>query len=314
MTKSKFHNRYTYLIIKPDGTEVTTDNLSKFCDEHGIPRGNMRKVIEGKRLHCHNYWATIISGDGMQGETPKTPKIKVRRGFFRYKNVIRNRMTDKIEGYVEGNRRWYDLFKGETFYYDRERIYCVYIDHNGEKDLLYIDEIDISEYDALVLAKNLEVIRKVTAGKNIRKLNAGASRVIEVKGKWHAELAQNSNWKPIGQFDTKQEAENRIQTYKPTPGISYIPYVNKDKPWQAKRKEGSKYVYLGKFETEEEAIAAVNDVNYKLARTPNHKGVHFLKSKQKWRATYKEGKKTITVGWFETKEEAIESLSFHYPQ
>lgn len=40
-----------WIVITPDGDEILIRNLQKFCIEHGLNRGNMISVAQGKRLH-----------------------------------------------------------------------------------------------------------------------------------------------------------------------------------------------------------------------------------------------------------------------
>lgn len=73
--------------------------------------------------------------------------LKTKRGFFRYKCVIRSPITDEITGYMEGNSRFISLFRGEVFYMSgNNKVYCAFENKKGELENLYLSEIDTSEY------------------------------------------------------------------------------------------------------------------------------------------------------------------------
>tara|TARA_R110002012_G_scaffold304065_1_gene506506 strand:+ start:288 stop:641 length:354 start_codon:yes stop_codon:yes gene_type:complete len=44
-----------YIITKPDGGQVTIDNLSKFCRENKLNKSTMYLVMNGKRNHHKHY-------------------------------------------------------------------------------------------------------------------------------------------------------------------------------------------------------------------------------------------------------------------
>lgn len=88
-----------------------------------------------------------------------TPNLLIRKGFRRYKNVIRNPATEERIGFLEGNARWYDLFSGETFYTDSKNIWCEFTNQNNKKEKLYLLSIDLSEYELLHLSMDLIVIQ-----------------------------------------------------------------------------------------------------------------------------------------------------------
>lgn len=52
---NKNYSRYEYLLISPDGNNITTDSLRKTCAEYGLDHRSMSKVINGKRNH-HKGW------------------------------------------------------------------------------------------------------------------------------------------------------------------------------------------------------------------------------------------------------------------
>jgi len=84
--------------------------------------------------------------------------LKIKRGFFRYKCVIRSPITEEILGYLEGSGKFIDLFRGETFYMSgNNKVYCTFENKRGELENLYLSEIDTSEYDLVRLDKKLEV-------------------------------------------------------------------------------------------------------------------------------------------------------------
>tara|TARA_R100000657_G_C4667432_1_gene111500 strand:+ start:995 stop:1348 length:354 start_codon:yes stop_codon:yes gene_type:complete len=54
--KSEVANeKQLYIITKPDGGQVTIDNLSKFCREHKLNKSTMYLVMNGKRNHHKHY-------------------------------------------------------------------------------------------------------------------------------------------------------------------------------------------------------------------------------------------------------------------
>ena len=44
-----------YIITKPDGGQVTIDNLSKFCRENKLNKSTMYLVMNGKRNHHKHF-------------------------------------------------------------------------------------------------------------------------------------------------------------------------------------------------------------------------------------------------------------------
>lgn len=44
-----------WLIVFPDGKEVTIKNLRKFCDDHSLHNANMYKVAKGQRKQHHGF-------------------------------------------------------------------------------------------------------------------------------------------------------------------------------------------------------------------------------------------------------------------
>ena len=44
-----------YIITKPDGGQVTIDNLSKFCRENQLNKSTMYLVMNGKRNHHKHF-------------------------------------------------------------------------------------------------------------------------------------------------------------------------------------------------------------------------------------------------------------------
>jgi len=54
--------RISYRIVLPDGEEIITDNLRKFCDENGLDVGNMIKVSQSKRKHHKGYVCFCLTG------------------------------------------------------------------------------------------------------------------------------------------------------------------------------------------------------------------------------------------------------------
>jgi hypothetical protein len=44
-----------YIITKPDGGQITIDNLSKFCRENNLNKSTMYLVMNGKRNHHKHF-------------------------------------------------------------------------------------------------------------------------------------------------------------------------------------------------------------------------------------------------------------------
>lgn len=57
----KKQNPFTYVIHSPSGEKFNTDNLSRFCKEHGLNQGNMCSLNSG-RLKYYKGWK-IKQGD-----------------------------------------------------------------------------------------------------------------------------------------------------------------------------------------------------------------------------------------------------------
>ena len=49
-----------YIITKPDGGQVTIDNLSKFCRENNLNKSTMYLVMNGKRNHHKHHKCSKI--------------------------------------------------------------------------------------------------------------------------------------------------------------------------------------------------------------------------------------------------------------
>jgi hypothetical protein len=49
-----------YIITKPDGGQVTIDNLSKFCRENNLNKSTMYLVMNGKRNHHKHFKCSKI--------------------------------------------------------------------------------------------------------------------------------------------------------------------------------------------------------------------------------------------------------------
>ena len=49
------NNKQLYIITKPDGGNVTIDNLSKFCRENNLNKSTMYLVMNGKRNHHKHF-------------------------------------------------------------------------------------------------------------------------------------------------------------------------------------------------------------------------------------------------------------------
>jgi len=53
--------KYTYEVTKPNGDIDIIDNMRKYCRENNLNQAAMRKVINGKANHHHNYTARILN-------------------------------------------------------------------------------------------------------------------------------------------------------------------------------------------------------------------------------------------------------------
>jgi hypothetical protein len=49
------NHKQLYIITKPDGGQVTIDNLSKFCRENNLNKSTMYLVMNGKRNHHKHF-------------------------------------------------------------------------------------------------------------------------------------------------------------------------------------------------------------------------------------------------------------------
>ena len=100
-------------------------------------------------------------------------------------------------------------------------------------------------------------------------------------------------------------------------GVHYHKPTNK---FQVRIQLNSKRIYLGQFDSEEDAsdvyqkaLAKINDGtfnpdDYKPKFTSNFKGVSFDKSRQKWFAKYTHNGKQKYLGSFKTEQEAYQKL------
>jgi len=109
-------------------------------------------------------------------------------------------------------------------------------------------------------------------------------------------------------------------------GVSYKP--GRRKPWRARLYINGEQLILGDFYTEEEAAYAYNlkatEVNGQYAflndvkidnftpfspkkTSSNHRGVHWCKRKERWRATLKVNGRQKHLGYFKEEEEAADA-------
>lgn len=150
--------------------------------------------------------------------------IQIRKGFKRYKNVVRDPDTDVIVNYLEGNARWYDLFSGETFYRKLDKLWCVFKNPQGEQEKLLLSSIDLSEYDLLLLGKNLQVLRPVGNRRPLEGKRKSPSTWKPFNGitfegkrkglkKWSASVRLPEGYKKLGYFHTEQEARDAQALY-----------------------------------------------------------------------------------------------------
>ena len=61
----------TYAIISPNGEKFITNNMSKFCTEHNLGKGNMSSVILGKSKHYKGWVCCIMKGEDFPRELIK---------------------------------------------------------------------------------------------------------------------------------------------------------------------------------------------------------------------------------------------------
>ena len=93
----------------------------------------------------------------MELRLPET--LSIKKGFYRYKVVVRDPSTLEIAGYLEGNKKFIDMFGGETFYGRSSTSYCFFENKQGETEKLSLTQIDLSDYDLVYLNKDLRVVK-----------------------------------------------------------------------------------------------------------------------------------------------------------
>ncbi|KQR08825.1 hypothetical protein [Deinococcus sp. Leaf326] len=151
--------------------------------------------------------------------------LQIKEGFKRYKNVVRDPDTDVIVNYLEGNARWYGLFSGETFYGKAGKLWCLYENLQGEEEKLFLSSIDLSEYELLLLGRDLGVIKPLFDSKLMdtkrksptnRKPFHGVTFEASRKGskKWSTSVRlPDGTYKKLGYFQTEQEGKDAQALY-----------------------------------------------------------------------------------------------------
>lgn len=164
--------------------------------------------------------------------------------------------------------------------------------------------------------------------------NGLLGRIIETKSKVDGRITSytfisciNGTPRRIGNFKTYEEALELQKKYTEDPDNYEIPprkradngkfsnvYFDKSRnKWSINININGKNKYLGRYETEEKAKDVLE--NYKKDpenfTTPKLKpkdeiGITFKKPKQKWQASYYNGERNIFLGFYNTKQEAIE--------
>lgn len=80
----------------------------------------------------------------------------------RYKCVVRNYDTDEITGYVEGDRSFYNLFKGETFYLGYLVSICTFFEGDNGREVLTFTQIYISEMELIYIDKASGAVKLIS--------------------------------------------------------------------------------------------------------------------------------------------------------
>ena len=69
--RTKSFCKKTYAIISPDGEKFITKNMSEFCREHNLDKGNMSSVILGKSKHHKGWVCSLMIGDNFPEDLVK---------------------------------------------------------------------------------------------------------------------------------------------------------------------------------------------------------------------------------------------------
>ena len=139
----------------------------------------------------------------------------------------------------------------------------------------------------------------------------------------------NANRKTIGNFKTYDEALEVQKKFTEDPDNYEIPpskrvpngqstnvYFCSDKRkkrWQVQFRVNGKNLSLGRYETKEEALEVANKYKEnpnqidKFKKDRKDVGVTFKTNENVWQSTFWNGKKTIFLGRYNTKEEAIDA-------
>ncbi|WP_159065952.1 hypothetical protein [Deinococcus ficus] len=84
--------------------------------------------------------------------------LEVKKGFYRYKCVVRDEQSNEIIGYLEGNKKFHRDYQGETFYRVGKMVFVKYLNHKGKEETLKLSEIDTSDLDLILLDKHMTVL------------------------------------------------------------------------------------------------------------------------------------------------------------
>lgn len=69
--RTKSFCKNTYAIISPKGEKFVTNNMSKFCREHNLDKGNMSSVILSKSKHHKGWVCCLMEGNNFPEELIK---------------------------------------------------------------------------------------------------------------------------------------------------------------------------------------------------------------------------------------------------
>lgn len=199
-----------------------------------------------------------------------------------------------------------------------------------------VDRLDASKgysLDNIQLMVRYDNMRKGfydTSALPLRSNTSGKTGVVKIRGKWEARMTLDGKRVFLGHYKTfeeavaaREDAEQRRKEGKPMPSFSRntsgkTGVVKRPDGWRATITHNKKTFFLGLYKTFEEAKAAREEAERKLAHgeelanvRPSNKsgtvGVTFVQTKGSWfwRAYIAVNKKQYFLGQFKDKELAI---------